>query len=88
MASFPQELKHPQIRSNWYRLASRARCGRETADDILAASLNDTLANHIKPFDQAVGQPALWNEQRERVRLEDEDTLSAQHALDILEHQE
>ena len=39
------------------------------APDIAAAILDDTLPNHITLFDLAVDPPALWDEQRERVKL-------------------
>ncbi len=39
------------------------------APDIVAAILDDALPNHITLFDLAVDSPALWDEQRERVRL-------------------
>jgi len=34
------------------------------APDIVAAILDDSLSNHITPFDLAVNPPALWDEQR------------------------
>lgn len=39
------------------------------APDIVAAILDDALPNHITLFDLAVDPPALWDEQRRRVRL-------------------
>lgn len=39
------------------------------APDIVAAILDDALPNHITLFDLAVDPPALWDEQRERVKL-------------------
>ncbi len=39
------------------------------APDIVAAILDDTLPNHITLFDLAVDPPALWDEQRARVRI-------------------
>lgn len=39
------------------------------APDIFAAILDDTLPNHITLFDLAVDPPALWDEQRARLRL-------------------
>ena len=39
------------------------------APDIVAAILDDALANHITLFDLAVDPPALWDEQRARVGL-------------------
>ena len=38
------------------------------APDIVAAILDDTLPGHITLFDLAVDPPALWDEQRERLR--------------------
>lgn len=38
------------------------------APDIVAAILDDALPNHITLFDLAVDPPALWDEQRERVK--------------------
>ena len=38
------------------------------APDIVAAILDDTLPNHITLFDLAVDPPALWDEQRERMK--------------------
>ena len=39
------------------------------APDIVAVILDDTLPNHITLFDLAVDPPALWEEQRERIKL-------------------
>ncbi len=39
------------------------------APDMVAAILDDTLPNHITPFDLAVDPPPLWDEQRGRVGL-------------------
>ncbi|MHB8252787.1 MAG: LacI family transcriptional regulator [Acidiferrobacter sp.] len=38
------------------------------APDIVAAILDDELPNHITLFDLAVDPPALWEEQRERIK--------------------
>lgn len=38
------------------------------APDIVAAILDDELQNHITLFDLAVDPPALWEEQRERIK--------------------
>jgi hypothetical protein len=38
------------------------------APDIVAAILDDTLPNHITLFDLAVDPPALWDEQRARMK--------------------
>lgn len=38
------------------------------APDIVAAILDDALPNHVTLFDLAVDPPALWEEQRERIR--------------------
>lgn len=38
------------------------------APDIVAAILDDALPNHITLFDLAVDPPALWEDQRSRVR--------------------
>ncbi len=38
------------------------------APDIVAAILDDTLPNHTTLFDLAVDPPALWDEQRERIK--------------------
>ena len=37
--------------------------------DIIAAIPDDTLPNQTTLFDLAVDPPALWDEQRERVKL-------------------
>ena len=39
------------------------------APDIVAAILDDTMPNHVTLFDLAVDPPALWEEQRERLRV-------------------
>lgn len=39
------------------------------APDIVTAILDDTLPNHITLFDLAVDPPALWDEQRARLKL-------------------
>ena len=38
------------------------------APDIVAAILDDSLPNHITLFDLAVDPPALWEEQRARIK--------------------
>ncbi|MEX3787346.1 LacI family transcriptional regulator [Paraburkholderia sp. BR14374] len=38
------------------------------APDIVAAVLDDALPDHITLFDLAVDPPALWEQQRERIR--------------------
>ncbi|PSJ17163.1 LacI family transcriptional regulator [Nitrosomonas supralitoralis] len=38
------------------------------APEIVAAILDDTLPDHIILFDLAVDPPALWEEQRERIK--------------------
>ena len=38
------------------------------APDIIAAILDDALPNQVTLFDLAVDPPALWDEQRERVK--------------------
>lgn len=38
------------------------------APEIVAAILDDTLPDHIILFDLAVDPPALWDEQRERIK--------------------
>lgn len=38
------------------------------APDIVAAILEDALPNHITLFDLAVDPPALWDDQRARIR--------------------
>lgn len=37
--------------------------------DIVAAILDDELPNHITLFDLAVDPPAMWEEQRERIKI-------------------
>lgn len=39
------------------------------APDIVAVILDDAMPNHVTLFDLVVDPPALWNEQRERVKL-------------------
>lgn len=39
------------------------------APDIVAAILDDKLPNHITLFDLAVDPPALWDEQRIRLKF-------------------
>jgi hypothetical protein len=39
------------------------------APDIVAAILDDELPNHVTLFDLAVDPPALWEVQRERIKL-------------------
>lgn len=38
------------------------------APDIVAAILDDAMPNHVTLFDLAVGPPALWDDQRARLR--------------------
>jgi len=38
------------------------------APDIVAAILDDVLPNHVTLFDLAVDPPALWDEQRMRMK--------------------
>lgn len=38
------------------------------APDIVAAILDDAMPNHVTLFDLAVDPPALWEQQRERLR--------------------
>lgn len=38
------------------------------APDIVAAILDDALPNHVTLFDLAVDPPAVWEQQRERLR--------------------
>ena len=38
------------------------------APDIIAAILDDAMPNHVTLFDLAVDPPALWDEQRARLR--------------------
>jgi hypothetical protein len=38
------------------------------APDIVAAILDDELPDHITLFDLAMDPPALWDEQRERIK--------------------
>jgi len=38
------------------------------APDIVAAILDDAMPNHVTLFDLAVDPPALWAEQRERIK--------------------
>lgn len=38
------------------------------APDIVAAILDDALPNHVTLFDLAVDPPALWDDQRARLR--------------------
>lgn len=38
------------------------------APDIVAAILDDAMPNHVTLFDLAVNPPALWEQQRERLR--------------------
>ena len=38
------------------------------APDIVAAILDDALPNHVTLFDLAVDPPALWEDQRARLR--------------------
>ena len=39
------------------------------APDIVAAILDDAMPTHVTLFDLAVDPPALWDEQRERIKL-------------------
>lgn len=39
------------------------------APDIVAAILDDALPNHITLFDLAVDPPAMWEQQRERLKV-------------------
>lgn len=38
------------------------------APDIVAAILDDAMPNHVTLFDLAVDPPALWDDQRARLR--------------------
>ena len=38
------------------------------APDIVAAILDDTMPNHVTLFDITVDPPALWDEQRRRIK--------------------
>ena len=38
------------------------------APDIVAAILDDSMPNHVTLFDLAVDPPALWEDQRARLR--------------------
>ena len=54
----------------WTTQDGKTRDGNLTtlAPDIVAAILDDAMPNHVTLFDLAVDPPALWDDQRARLR--------------------
>ncbi len=66
-AGISGKKKGPErIRGNSY--VSRMANLTTLAPDIVAAILDDAMPNHVTLFDLAVDPPALWDEQRERIK--------------------